>query len=182
MPTSIDSSLLTFLSPDTLSGAVIYGLVFLLLALVAARFVRIFAVRNARYFPDPTAVNFVSQLSQVVVFLVAIILYAQIVPELRSFGTALLTGVSIASVIVGLAAQSTLGNIIAGISLLLYHPFQAGDEVQLATPRGLQTGVIKSVTLGYTLLRGEGDEEIVVPNNVMASAVIIKLGSKSVQA
>ena len=87
---------------------------------------------------------------------------------------------SIASVIVGLAAQSTLGNMIAGLALLLYRPFEAGDQVQLNTPKGLQTGTIKSVTLGYTILRSGEDEEIVVPNSVMASAVIIKIGRKEV--
>lgn len=139
---------------------------------------RIFARRNAKYFPDQTGIHFISQLLQVAVFLVAIILYAQLVPGLRSFGAALLTGVSIASVILGLAAQSTLGNAIAGLSLLLYRPFEAGDRVQLDTPKGLQTGTVESVTLGYTILRSEGNERIVVPNSVMASAVIIKLEAR----
>jgi small-conductance mechanosensitive channel len=176
MPNSLDASILGFLDPARLSGAAIYALLFLLLALLGARFVRVVAARNAKYFPDRTGYNFISQLLQVVVFLVAIILYAQLVPGLRSFGTALLTGVSIASVIVGLAAQSTLGNMIAGLSLLLYRPFEAGDQVQLNTPKGMQTGTIESVTLGYTILRSGEDEQIVVPNSVMASAVIIKIG------
>jgi small-conductance mechanosensitive channel len=173
----LNSSVLGFLNPDTLSGALIYALLFFSLALLGMRFVRLFVRRNARYFPDPTAINFISQLLQVGVFLVAIILYAQLVPALRSFGTALLTGVSIASVIIGLAAQSTLGNVIAGIALLLYRPFQVGDQVQLNTPKGLETGTIESLTLGYTILHSLDNQEIVVPNSVMASAVIIKLRS-----
>ena len=48
-----------------------------------------------------------------------LVLYAHLIPALRSMGTALLTGVSVVSVIIGLAAQNTLGNLIAGISLLL---------------------------------------------------------------
>ena len=180
MLNSLDSSFLLFLNPESLSGALIYAFIFFVLALVGARFVRIFARRNAKYFPDQTGIHFISQLLQVAVFLVAIILYAQLVPGLRSFGTALLTGVSIASVIVGLAAQSTLGNVIAGLSLLLYRPFEAGDQIQLDTPKGLQTGTIESLTLGYTILRSVDDEKIVVPNSVMASAVIIKIASKGV--
>jgi small-conductance mechanosensitive channel len=180
MPSLPDSSILAFLDPGTLSGALIYALIFFAAGLLGARFVHIFARRNAKYFPDQTGINFISQLLQVAVFLVAIILYAQLVPGLRSFGTALLTGVSIASVIVGLAAQSTLGNVIAGLSLLLYRPFEAGDQIQLNTPKGLETGTIESVTLGYTIIRSMDNQEIVVPNSVMASAVIIKLGSKGV--
>lgn len=178
----LDSSFIALLDPGGLTGALVYALVFFVLALLGARFVRIFAGRNAKYFPDQTGIHFISQLLQVAVFLVAIILYAQFVPGLRAFGTALLAGVSIVSVIVGLAAQSTLGNVIAGLALLLFRPFEAGDEVQLDTPKGLQTATIKSVSLGYTLLKGADSQEIVVPNSVMASAVIIKSGSKEVQA
>ena len=39
-------------------------------------------------------------------------------------------------------------------------------------------GTIESLTLGYTLLHSAAGQEIVVPNSVMASAIIIKLGSK----
>jgi small-conductance mechanosensitive channel len=166
------------LDPSHLTGALIYAFLFLLLALVGMALVRILARRIAKYLPDRTGIRFISQFLQVVVFLVALILYAQLVPGLRSFGTALLTGVSIASIIVGLAAQSTLGNMIAGVSLLLYRPFEAGDQIQLNTPKGMQTGIIQSVTLGYTVLRSEDDEQIVVPNSVMASAVIIKMERK----
>ncbi len=174
----LDISLLNVLDPNTLSGAVIYAFIFLALALLSARFVRAVARRNARFFPDPTAIHFISQLLQVTVFLLAIILYAQLVPALRSFGTALLTGVSIASVIVGLAAQSTLGNVIAGIALLLYRPFEVGDQVQLNTPKGLQTGAIQSLGLGYTVVRSTDNQDIIVPNSVMASAIIIRLGKE----
>ncbi len=163
------------LDANTWPGAIFFAILFLVLALLGARFVRVFTRRNARYLPDPTATSFVSQLLQIGVFLVAAILYAQLVPELRSFGTALLTGVSIVSVVIGLAAQSTLGNIIAGIAILLYRPFQVGDQIQLTTPRGVETGIIESLTLGYTLLRSTEGQKIVVPNSVMASAVIIKL-------
>jgi small-conductance mechanosensitive channel len=171
----LDSSLAVFLDPSTLPGAMVYALVFLVLALIAARFVRLFAMRYAKYFPDLTALHFIAQLLQVGVFLAAIILYAQLVPVLRSLGTALLAGVSIVSIIIGLASQSTLGNLIAGIALLLYRPFQAGEQVQLTTPKGLETGTIESLSLGYTIIRSSEGQEIIVPNSVMASAVIIKL-------
>ena len=96
------------------------------------------------------------------------------VPGLRSLGTALLAGASVASILVGLAAQSTLGNLVAGLSLLLYRPFQIGDSVQLTVPAWVQTGTIEDLTLGYTVIKTSEDREIVVPNSVMASQAIIK--------
>ncbi len=171
----VSSYLAFFFNPGTLPGAVLYALLFLVLALLGTRLVRSLAARNAKYFPDRTVINFIAQLLQVVVFLLAIILYAQLVPALRAFGTALLAGVSIISIVVGLAAQSTLGNFISGLSLLIYRPFEVGDLVQLSTPQGVQTATVQSLTLGYTSLRTQDDQELIVPNSVMANTVLIKL-------
>ena len=164
-----------FLDPATLPGAIVYGGVFLVLALVIAHLVHLLVQRSMRRATDPTGFRFVDQLMQVLIFIVMAILYAQLVPPLRSLGTAMLASVSVASIVVGIAAQSTLGNLIAGFALLLYRPFRVGDEVQLNTPKGVMTGVIDSLTLGYTILIDAEGNQIIVPNSVMASVVIIRL-------
>jgi small-conductance mechanosensitive channel len=166
--------LLGFLDPATFTGALIDALIFAAFGVAASRLVRVLARRAEAVFPNPTAGTFLGQLLQVVVVLVVFILYAGLVPALRSVGTALLAGASVVSIVLGLAAQSTLGNLVAGLSLLLYHPFKVGDELQVSTPRGLMTGTITSVTLGYTILVAPTAEEIIVPNSVMASAVMIR--------
>ena len=173
-----DRFLSRLLDPTSVSGGLIYALLFLAMAIIVARLIRVFATRSKEHLPDVTAINFIAQLLQVIVFLVAFILYAQLVPILRSLGTALLAGVSVASIVIGIAAQSTLANLIAGLSLLLYRPFQVGDRVQLATPKGLMSGTIESLSLGYTSLQSPDGEQIIVPNSVMSSAVIILLPPK----
>ena len=85
---------------------------------------------------DRTGIQFVTQLSQALIYLGATVLYAHLVPVLPQLGTALLTGVSVASVVIGLAAQNTLGNVIAGFSLLLYRPFRIGDRCNWPGHRG----------------------------------------------
>jgi small-conductance mechanosensitive channel len=161
--------------PKNLAGALFYAIVFLAAALFAGRLARLFARRSARHLSDVTALNYVAQLLQVAVFLIALILYAHLIPALRAMGTALLAGVSVASVVVGLAAQNTLSNLVAGFSLLLYRPFHIGDRVQLATPRGVSIGTVTSLSLGYTILTDPDGHEIIVPNSVMVSQVIIRL-------
>jgi small-conductance mechanosensitive channel len=171
----IENILENLLDPTTLPGALFYALIFFGAALLVARLARIFAKRSARHFSDLTAIHFVAQLLQVVVFLIALILYAQLIPALRSLGTALLAGVSVTAIVLGLAAQNTLSNLIAGFSLLLYRPFHVGDQVELNTPKGVQTGTVYSLSLGYTVLINAEKEEIIVPNSVMVSQVIIRL-------
>jgi small-conductance mechanosensitive channel len=154
-------------------GTVFHGVVFLCAAVVAARLIRVVAAHSERHLTDVTALRFVVQLLQVCSFVVAFILYTHLIPPLRAFATALLAGVSVVSIVLGVAAQNTLGNLIAGFSLVLYHPFEVGDVVQLNTPKGLATGTVEALALGYTRLRDAEGAAIIVPNNVMVSSVIV---------
>jgi small-conductance mechanosensitive channel len=130
------------LDPATLIGALSYAFLFALLALIFSRAVRFLVRRGSTYLSDPTAGAFVAQFLQVMVVLGAFILYAHVVPALHSLGTALLTGASVGAVVLGLAAQNTLGNLIAGFSILLYHPFRLGDQIEINTPKGVMRGSI----------------------------------------
>jgi small conductance mechanosensitive channel len=169
-----------FINPSTFLGALFYALVFLMVTLLAIRSLRLALVPLQRRLIDRTPATFLSQLGQIFIYIMAFILYAlyaHVIPELRSLGTALLAGVSVASILLGLAAQNTLGNLIAGLSLLLYRPFQVGDSVQLTAPTGIEIGKVVDLTLGYTVIRTPEDRQIVVPNSVMANQAIIKPGS-----
>jgi small-conductance mechanosensitive channel len=163
------------LNPENLKAAIIYGAILLTLAFLITRGIHAFFQEVAHYVTDRTPIKFLSQVLQMGVYAIGLIIYAQIIPALHSLGTALLAGVSIVSIVVGLAAQNTLGNLIAGFSVLLYHPFRVGDRVQIATPRGIMTGTIDSLTLGYTFLHTEEKEEIIVPNSAIANSVIVRL-------
>ena len=93
----------------------------------------------------------------------------------RFLGTALLTGVSVVSVVLGLAAQNTLGNLIAGLSLVLYRPFKVGDVLQVNTPRGVVTATVEQLALGYTSLRDADQQQVIVPNSVLAGSVVVRV-------
>jgi moderate conductance mechanosensitive channel len=168
------------LVPTTVIGAFVYGVAFFGLAVVAGRLIRVVATHSERHLTDVTALRFVVQLLQMCAFAVAFILYLHCIPPLRAFATTLLAGVSVVSIVLGLAAQNTLGNLIAGFSLVLYHPFHVGDMVQLNTPKGLTTGTVESLALGYTRLRDAEGAAIIVPNSVMVSSVIVLTGRKEV--
>jgi small-conductance mechanosensitive channel len=170
------------LRPETLAGALAYGLLLLAIAWVIARALGLAVskalARPERMMIDRMSVTFLTQLAQIVIYLLALTFYAHLIPQLRALGTALLTSVGVASVVVGLAAQSTLGNIVAGISLVLYRPFEVDDQVQVTAPSGLETGIVESLTLGYTVLRTYDNRRIVVPNSIMATQVTVNLTSR----
>jgi len=168
-----------WIDPASPVGAVVCGLVFGLVAWIIGRALRLAIHRllsyDKRALVDRTTVQFLGQLAQIGVYLFAFISYAHLVPALAHLGTAWLAGVSVISVIIGLAAQNTLGNLIAGVSLVLYRPFKIGDRLQVTAPTGLETGEVESVNLGYTILKTDDNRRILVPNSLIASQMIVNL-------
>jgi small conductance mechanosensitive channel len=169
------------LNPETLEGAILYALVFLVAAVAVTRLIRLAMLqalqRDRRRVFDRTVVTFLTQLVQIGVYLLALVLYAHLIPALRSMGTVLLASVSVASIVIGLAAQSTLSNLIAGTSLVLYRPFQVGDRIQLSGPNGPETGIVEDLNLGYTVLQTFDNRRVMIPNGVMVNQTIVNLTS-----
>src|SRR6516225_4915877 len=171
--------ILRHLHPDTLIGALVYLLLFVLIAQLLSRALRI-AVRGAlagKSHLDRTTVIFLQQFGIAVIWVVMLILYAHLIPVLRSLGTALLTGASIASVVIGLAAQSTLGTLFAGVAITLYRPLRLGAPLQVSPPTGTEVGNVETLSLGYTTPRTDDGRFVVVPNSLAASQVTINLSA-----
>lgn len=171
--------LLSFVSPASLIGAVFYLALFVIVALLLSRGLRaaVHASLTRRGGIDRTTVSFLQQIGTALIWVIMLILYAHLIPVLRSMGTALLAGASVASVVIGLAAQSTLGNLVAGVSITIYRPFRLGDTLQVASPNGTDIGVVELISLGYTTLRAADNRLITLPNSVAASSVMVNLNS-----
>ena len=83
---------------------------------------------------------------------------------------------AIFAVVFGLAAQQTLGNLIAGVVLISARPFRVGDRVRLQSGHlaGELEGVVASLGLLYTTFT-RGADSIMVPNNVVLAAAVVPL-------
>src|SRR3954449_1409424 len=88
----------------------------------------------------------------------------------------LAVGGAFTAVIFGLAAQQTLGNLFAGTVLLSARPFRVGERVRLQGGglAGTVEGIVSSLGLLYTVL-SDGEDEIMVPNNVVLSVAVVPL-------
>jgi len=83
-------------------------------------------------------------------------------------------GGAFTAVIVGLAAQQTLGNMFAGMVLLSTRPFQVGDRVRLqgGVLAGELEGIVGSLGLFYTTLV-RGADRILVPNSTVIQVAVM---------
>jgi small conductance mechanosensitive channel len=88
----------------------------------------------------------------------------------------LAVGGAFTAVIVGLAAQQTLGNLIAGTVLLSARPFRVGERVRLQGGgiAGQIEGIVSSLGLLYTTF-AQGDDQVMVPNSVVLNVAIVPL-------
>src|SRR3954447_7533742 len=107
------------------------------------------------------------------------LLVAAVLVALRIAGLTprtLAVGGAVTAIVLGLAAQTTIGNLFAGVLLLSVQPFRVGERVRLQSGglAGLVEGTVAQLGLLYVTLR-EGDDLILVPNNTVVTAAIVPL-------
>ncbi len=85
-------------------------------------------------------------------------------------------GGAFTAVVLGLAAQQTLGNLFAGTVLLSARPFKVGDRVRLQGGglAGQIEGTVSSLGLLYTTF-ANGEDSIMVPNSVVLNVAVLPL-------
>lgn len=172
--------MLSLLDPNRLLGASLLGALFFLCAVVLSGLVQRLigdALRHDRADrSDGIPLSFVRHLAVLAIWLILATFYAHLVPALNRLGSALFAGVSLVSIVIGFAAQSTLGNLVAGLSLIIYKPFKYGDRVQVQAPTKdtCEVGVVEDISLGYTVLRTDDGRKLIIANGTMAQQTMIK--------
>ena len=88
----------------------------------------------------------------------------------------LAVGGAFTAVVLGLAAQQTIGNVFAGVVLQSARPFRVGERVRLkAGPLGGEVeGIVGSLGLFYVTLV-EGANRLMIPNSLMLQVGVMPL-------
>lgn len=124
-----------------------------------------------RYGMDPSIRQLIENL-----FAVLMVTFA-VVAILAQFGfdvLSIVAGLGIVGIAVGFAAQSTLSNFIAGITLLIERPFRIGDWVSING----QDGKVVKIALRTTWLRTRDNIFTMIPNDSVASSDIVNYSAE----
>jgi small conductance mechanosensitive channel len=137
-------------------------------AVIAARIVD---SRMARRTLDPGAATRYRVLRRTVssiIVTVGILSALLTIPAVRAVAGGVLASTAILALVLGLAAQRTLSNFVAGILIAIAQPVRLGDLVTVKD----QTGRVEEIGLTYTFIRLADDARLVIPNDTLASDTI----------
>jgi len=139
-----------------------------LVALAAARIVD---RRMSRRTLDPvvaTRYRVLRRTVTTVIVLIGVLSALLTVPEVQAVAAGVLASTAILGLVLGLAAQRTLSNFIAGILIAIAQPVRLGDLITIDD----QTGRVEEIGLSYTFIRLVDGARLVIPNDTLASDTI----------
>ena len=84
--------------------------------------------------------------------------------------SALVAGLGLTGFALGFALKDTISNLLSGVLILLYRPFEIGNRIKVS---GYE-GIVASIDLRYTELESEGNK-ILIPNSKLFTDPIIVL-------
>ena len=104
------------------------------------------------------------------IFIIAIFIsISRVYPGIGAFLSSALLAAGFLAIIVGLAAQRTLGNIFAGFNIVLTKPIRIGDVVVIRN----EYGTVEDITLRHTIIRIWDNRRMIIPNSVLDEELIV---------
>ncbi len=166
------------LNMESLSGLIAHEIMVPVLILLATplaahladkAFFRLEGTPGVRGKIDPTRQRVARNLIKVIIYIIGLGLVFYSIPELRAVSVGMFAGVGVIGIVVGFAAQETLANLVAGVSLAVFQPFRLGDRLRITG----EYGIVEDITLRHTVIRTWENKRIVIPNHIISKEPII---------
>lgn len=121
---------------------------------------------------DEILINFINSILHGVLLLVVVI---AALDRLGVDTTSLVAIIGAAGLAIGLALQDSLKNFAAGVMLIVFRPFRAGDFVEA----GGTSGVVEKINIFSSTFRTVDNREIIVPNGAIYADVIVNYSARA---
>lgn len=161
--------------PATFLGALVLAVFIFIIAWIAA-IITTRVIQRPRWVigklerkVDQTVIRYILRIKNLIIFVLAGMFYASLVPGLRALVGTFVAGAGITALVIGFAAKSTLANLVSGLSLAIYRPFRIGDIVSIEE----EYGTIEDITLRHTIVRTWEYKRLIIPNEKIDSIALI---------
>ncbi|MEG1426312.1 MAG: mechanosensitive ion channel [Oscillospiraceae bacterium] len=120
---------------------------------------------------SPGAAGFIGSVVKVILWIIAII---TALGQFEINLTSLITALGAAGLTASFALQGSLGNFVSGMQVIFSKPFGVGDFLSVET----YMGTVKTIDVLNTTLVTPDNKEIVIPNSMMTSGIVVNFTSQ----
>jgi small-conductance mechanosensitive channel len=125
-----------------------------------------------------TRLRFLRRLIFFIVLVVLAMIALSQFTELKRLAAGVLASTAVLGLIVGFAAQHTIGNLVAGVQIAVSQPFRIGDRITFDDNQGRVT----DITLSYTYIDPGDGSHFVIPNQLLVEGVVHNHSTEDTQA
>lgn len=163
----------SFFHLPTWFGRLLFILIAIFVMLMAVKLVnkafrRTVETMTAAGNTNVTLISVVRYIVLAVIYFIGAVVIISSIPGASDSLAAILASGGIVAVIVGFAAQETLGNVAGGVMILFFKPFVLGDFVRYNDV----SGTIEEITLRHTVIRTPQNKRIIIPNGTINGGIL----------
>ncbi len=125
-----------------------------------------------------TRLRFLRRLLFLAIFLVLAAIALSQFTDLKRLATGILASTAVIGLVVGFAAQHTIGNMVAGVQIAVAQPMKIGDRISFEETAGRVT----DITLSYTYVDPGDGSSVVIPNQLLVEGVVHNHSTEDTQA
>jgi small-conductance mechanosensitive channel len=125
-----------------------------------------------------TRLRLLRRLLFVVVLLVLAMIALSQFTELKRLAAGVLASTAVIGLVVGFAAQHSIGNLVAGVQIAVAQPFRIGDRITFDE----KDGRVTDITLSYTYIDPGDGSHFVIPNQLLVEGVVHNHSTEDTQA
>jgi small-conductance mechanosensitive channel len=119
---------------------------------------------------NPTSYKFLKYVSTFLIVVIGMVMAALAFPSLKGVAQTAVGGAGILAVIIGVASQEALANLIGGFFIIIFKPFQLHDIIKVTDT---MVGEVTDITLRHTVIRNYENKMIVIPNAIINKEKVI---------
>lgn len=146
-------------------GSLIFMLIYLLCAYLCKRAIN-------RWIRKKEIVNakFIMRIVKITLYTIAVYGCLSLLTPFESVLGKIWGSAGIIAVVLGLAAQESMGNFVNGLLITTFKPFKIGDLVKVNN--GEYEGYVVDISLRDTVIRTYENTKVIIPNSTMNKAVL----------
>lgn len=113
---------------------------------------------------DPTSFKFLRYVAVTTIYFLGILFGLLAFPSLRGVAQTALGGAGVIAIVIGVASQEALANLVGGVFIISFKPFRVGDLIKVTDT---MVGTVTDITLRHTIIRNFENKMIVIPNSII---------------